>query len=168
MRIAPPRRPRRWSPACSGTLVRLLVGVVLVALVAWPERHVPAVWRVAPSLVAPANSIAGMGTTDTNMRRQVRELEEQPAQARAENHVIAAEFYEWHMLEGDARSTVNYPTQRLFVAAFAADAVHERWLAKSIQHNPIRAPNAPPRPIWMYHDASFHVLLDVIRAVIDR
>ena len=39
MDIPAPRRPRRWSSACSGTLARLFVGVVLMALVAWPERY---------------------------------------------------------------------------------------------------------------------------------
>ena len=30
MEISAPRRPRRWSSACSGTLVRIAVGVVLL------------------------------------------------------------------------------------------------------------------------------------------
>jgi len=75
--IPAPRRPSRWSSACSGTLVRVAVGVVLVALVAWPERHEP-VWQ-SPIFIVDDECGFFIGG-EFRSARSMRDLASDPAQ----------------------------------------------------------------------------------------
>ena len=160
MEISPPRRPRRWSSACTGTLVRLFVSVVLVALVAWPERrvpvqHIPAL-STQPAFVADGDN-PKWDEVGPMLRRAAHEIE-----------VEVARELGARVLERSPTAVAQDPAQRLVLAPSALAERLECERVDAAARRGIVTTYVAPQPTWRYRDASFHVLLDIIRDVIER
>jgi len=143
----PPRRPRRWSAACTGTLVRLFVGVVLVALVAWPERHVPVI--DVPTAYEPERLEA------TALRAATRD----PSVRLVRGDVTL-------LAQNTASRIYSRPLLGSAVPTQAAAVEPTRVLKHRVLNQWVAILDDEHR--WMYRDASLHVLLDIIRDVIDE
>ncbi len=183
MEIPAPRRPRRWSSACSGTLARLLVGVVLLALVAWPERH-RRVRQVQPLTAVPAlDALDALDEFDDDRLDPVlRRLNVALRRIQMENRKWILEQRE--LLSSTATSRGAYlvtappsvaalmPHSRMYEAEFDPLEAELAALLVQLSVSVSRTTDEPVEPdpayrTFMYRDAGLHVLLDVIRDVID-